>query len=837
MAATTQLPSPSPFHFCNNTVDLYVHCNSQAEFLNDFDVRYRDLNRRRLWSHQSRGTFVSNVGRRRASCRIRCANTELRVLVESNSSNKTSSGSSNSNVQAPVVPLVEIPVTCYQILGVSSQAEKDEIVKSAMHLRNAQIEEGYTRDVVVSRQSLLMDVRDKLLFEPQYAVNNKDKVPPKSSLQIPWAWLPAALCLLQEAGEDRIVLDIGRRAVQQPDAKTYIHDILLSMALAECALAKIGFENNKISQGFEALARAQYLLRSKVSLGKMTLLSQIEESLEELAPACTTELLGMPRTPENAERRLGAIAALRELLRQGLDVEASCRVQDWPFFLNQTLNKLTASEIVELLQWDELALTRKIRKSLESQNQRVVIDFNSFYMVLIAHIALGFSRKQIHLINKGKTICESLNASDGVDLKFEESFCLFLLGQGDEATAAEKLSQLELDRDNATRESISGKETKEFSNSTKSLERWLKDSVLGGFPDTRDCSPSLVNFAAGKRNSRDRQAEKASNLMFNKSQGSLTPFRLDGKSFDCMASANDTSQHLGPAVKQLAPPSSGRSLIEGVDNSDGNSLTPSMQFKRNLSLHPNEVWGSWFELSYLVRMVVYIISLGCIMYAGFKLIKPRFILMWEFRNPIMSSSSSLSSEFSLDKQSRSVSIIENMISRKFRKLFSLRKSQPRYQPESAHAYAPNLAAGLSASVKRAHIQQMSMEEAEALVKRWQAEKSAALGPNHHIHGLIAILDEPMLEQWLALADAAKIRSCFWRFVLLQLSVLRAEILIDENGKELAEIEVILEEAAELVDETQLKNPNYYSTYKILYVLKKQNDGSWRFCEGDIRTPS
>lgn len=39
-----------------------------------------------------------------------------------------------------------------QILGVHDQAEKDEIVKSVMHLRNAQIEEGYTEDVVVSRK-------------------------------------------------------------------------------------------------------------------------------------------------------------------------------------------------------------------------------------------------------------------------------------------------------------------------------------------------------------------------------------------------------------------------------------------------------------------------------------------------------------------------------------------------------------------------------------------------------------------------------------------------------------------------------------------------------------
>lgn len=106
----------------------------------------------------------------------------------------------------------------------------------------------------------------------------------------------------------------------------------------------------------------------------------------------------MPNSPENAERRQGAISALRELLRQGLDVEASCRVQDWPCFCSKALNKLMAAEIVDLLAWDDLAITRKNKKSLESQNQRVVIDINCFYVVLVAHIAVGFSSKQREMV-------------------------------------------------------------------------------------------------------------------------------------------------------------------------------------------------------------------------------------------------------------------------------------------------------------------------------------------------------------------------------------------------------------------------------------------------------
>lgn len=39
-----------------------------------------------------------------------------------------------------------------QLIGLTDQAEKDEIVKSVMDLKSADIEEGYTLDAVVSRQ-------------------------------------------------------------------------------------------------------------------------------------------------------------------------------------------------------------------------------------------------------------------------------------------------------------------------------------------------------------------------------------------------------------------------------------------------------------------------------------------------------------------------------------------------------------------------------------------------------------------------------------------------------------------------------------------------------------
>ncbi|KAF6153301.1 hypothetical protein GIB67_003491 [Kingdonia uniflora] len=43
----------------------------------------------------------------------------------------------------------ELPL---KIIGVLDQAEKDEIVKSVMNLKNTDVEEGYTLDAAVSRQ-------------------------------------------------------------------------------------------------------------------------------------------------------------------------------------------------------------------------------------------------------------------------------------------------------------------------------------------------------------------------------------------------------------------------------------------------------------------------------------------------------------------------------------------------------------------------------------------------------------------------------------------------------------------------------------------------------------
>lgn len=712
-----------------------------------------------------------------------------------------------------------------QVLGVTEKAEKDEIVKAASELKKSEIEDGYTDEVSNCRQALLVDVRDKLLFEQEYAGSKRANVPPRSSLHIPWSWLPAALCVLQEVGEEKLVLEIGQAALRRADSKPYAHDVLLAMALAECSIAKASFEKSKVSLGFEALARAQYLLRKKPSLEKMSLLEQIEESLEELAPACTLELLSLPRTPENSERRRGAIAALCELLGQGLDVESSCRVHDWPYFLSQAMDKLLATEIVDLLSWDSLATTRRNKKSLESQSQRVVVDFNCFYMAMLAHLAFGFSTRQTELISKAKTICECLVASENTDLKFEESFCSYLLGEESGATVFEKLQQLQSNGSSNLRNYglAKKKDSSDKVTVNQSLELWLKDVVLSRFADTRDCPPSLANFFGAPKRilSTSKQKLGATRMVLLSSQMSSSSSQCNRTSGPQNPRLNSSS-HLGEAVKQLAPTTLGGH--SSLDRPVNGSSAASVPLKRNSGSHPVRTLESWGLTGEVVGKIAYTAFLGFSLYGTLKLLRFQF----GHTKPAATTRESAAT-LSLNEASTSEgSFISNSVRRRFEKL-----SKMIWLNNRAHSRSEDpVANAVAATVCK---ENMSLQEAEALVKQWQDIKSEALGPDYQINMLPEILDSSMLSKWQDLALLAKDQSCYWRFVLLNLSVVRAEILLDEVAAgEVAEIDAVLEEAAELVDDSQPKKPSYYSTYEVKYVLRRQNDSSWKICEAAVQ---
>ncbi|KAL2334369.1 hypothetical protein Fmac_015582 [Flemingia macrophylla] len=720
---------------------------------------------------------------------------------------------------------VEIPVSCYQLIGVPDRAEKDEIVKAVMGLKNAEIDEGYTMDVVTVRQDLLMDVRDKLLFEPEYAGNLREKIPPKSSLRIPWSWLPGALCLLQEVGESKLVLEIGQTSLQHQNAKPHTDDLILSMALAECAVAKIGFEKKKVSQGFEALARAQCLLRSKPSLAKMTLLSQIEESLEELAPACTLELLSMPHTPENVDRRRRAILALRELLRQGLDVETSCQVLDWSSFLSQAFDSLLAKEIVDLLPWDNLAAMRKNKKTIESQNLRAVIDSNCFYRIFKAHLAIGFSSKQKEMINKAKGICECLIASEGIDLKFEEAFCLFLLGQCTEAEVVEKLKQLELNS-NPKNNSVLGKAIMDSSAVNPSLEMWLKDSVLALYPDTKDCSPALATFFNSQQKFSGSKNSKGSQQMLStichrplSSSGSL-----ERKDVEESRSYMSSSPNLGFAVKQLTPTDLQSSLLSGRNENGRNSIESPVQVKRNLGSQRNSgIWQKWNKNGYNVIKNTYSKLIHfLLLLKSYLSVPPSPTLHTGFTTSILYKT--ISSGSTLNK------VYKQMVSERV-----LSPNMVWFGDEPSGGWwacdSPNTAEREGSIV---HHIRTPQKYANTINKLLQTNIGRAISPYKKINNNSELLSNPVIIDWVGWGTTKKIGSFVFKYVLLAIAIQPAftfllaiiNCLIPLIDGSIEQAAALKEDAAALIKEV------LYKTYKNKCLLDPQERGNVKNSDSD-----
>lgn len=238
-----------------------------------------------------------------------------------------------------------------------------------------------------------------------------------------------------------------------------------------------------------------------------------------------------------------------------------------------------------------------------------------------------------------------------------------------------------------------------------------------------------------------------SNMMHRQLATALASDRKDEEP----VSRADSSRHLGLAAKQLAPSNLQNPLVE-VKSDAGNCNNPSIQLKRSLGARRSEVWRFWFGRTEVFGKIIFATALGCILFALVKLTNMQFRKMGNgsklgiYKPRTEASSSTWSADSSIDLSYGHSAIKENSIARKFRRLFSKFKGKLRDYPEATDLQTASLAAGLSSSRTSAFRRPMPMEEAETLVKRWQAVKADALGPDHKVDDLFEVLDGSMLGQ-------------------------------------------------------------------------------------------
>lgn len=226
-----------------------------------------------------------------------------------------------------------------------------------------------------------------------------------------------------------------------------------------------------------------------------------------------------------------------------------------------------------------------------------------------------------------------------------------------------------------------------------------------------------------------------------------------------------SSLHIVSAVKQLGPTDLQSPLVTG-DNSGGSNVSASsVQLERKFGVNQDKTWESWFSQSNVTERVTFVAILGCIVLtscklSGMNLSGVRRMSIWASSKPHMNTSSLTSKGDSfLDYNVGSHRIKSSGIGVRIKKLLDLAKVQFMNPSEARNSRTSCLPASLSTSITAVDMKQMSVEEAEALVRQWQAIKAEALGPTHQVDTLSEALDESMLIQVKSI-EWSHLISCF-----------------------------------------------------------------------------
>lgn len=147
--------------------------------------------------------------------------------------------------------------------------------------------------------------------------------------------------------------------------KTVKHDVLLSMALAKCNMARDELEAGvQVAAGCKHLEEALSLLQPLAGPTiAPDLAKDIRASLNELHGQAALEQVSGPITKESAEERKRAVRTLRDLLKQtDVDLTALASVAGSravspisPDFMSKLISCLTLEEAVFLVEWETVA--------------------------------------------------------------------------------------------------------------------------------------------------------------------------------------------------------------------------------------------------------------------------------------------------------------------------------------------------------------------------------------------------------------------------------------------------------------------------------------------------
>ncbi|KAJ0786020.1 putative protein ACCUMULATION AND REPLICATION OF CHLOROPLASTS 6-like, IMS [Helianthus annuus] len=695
---------------------------------------------------------------------------------------------------------VAMPIDFYRVLGAKEHFVGDGIVRCYEARVSKPPQYGYSEDVLISRRQILQAACETLTNPSLRREYDLGFVDDAIVTDVPWDNVPGALCVLQESGEDELVLQIGESLLKERLPKSFKQDVVLAMALSYIEISRdtMAMSPPDYIKGCELLERALKLLQEEgASSLAPDLQAQIDETLEEISPRYVLELLALPLDDEYQTRRTEGLQGVRNILWAvgGGGAAAVAGGFTREDFMNEALLRMTAVEQIELFS--------ATPKNIPAESFEV-------YGVALALVAQAVMGKKPHHISDAENLFQELqqikvtSLSDPsltysvkevrqIDYSLERGLCSLLVGEVDECRSWLGLNNENspyLDPSIATfvlEHSGNDPDNDLLPGLCKLLEAWLTAVVFPRFRDTTD-----VNFKLGDYYDDPVVLRYLERLEGGGGGSSLAAAAAIAKiGAEATAVLDSVKLEAIQALQKVFPlGQESESTVRRYDNNNDefddsdviesdNLITVSEENSLNNSDESKEEETITYQIKdAAVKIMCAGVVVGLMTLAGLKFLPfKKGSTEYKEAGPAMTSDA--------------VTVEESVVE---------------------------------------EIPRMDARYAEGLVRKWQSVKSHALGPHHHLSKLTEVLDGEMLKIWLDRATEIGERGWFWEYNLLNMSI--DSVTISPDGR-LAVVEATLEESAKLTDLTNSENnDSYNSTYTTRYELSYTNS-AWKITKGAV----
>ncbi|XP_076900115.1 protein ACCUMULATION AND REPLICATION OF CHLOROPLASTS 6, chloroplastic-like [Bidens hawaiensis] len=689
---------------------------------------------------------------------------------------------------------VPIPIDFYRVLGAEPHFLGDGIKRcyEARVLKPPQY--GYSDDALISRRQILQAACETLAdlsSRREYNLGLADDEFDTIVTDVPFDNVPGALCVLQEAGEDELVLQIGESLLKERLPKSFKQDVMLAMALSYIEISRdtMAMSPPDYIKGCELLERALKLLQEEgASSLAPDLQAQIDETLEEINPRYVLELLALPLDDEYKSRRTEGLQGVPNILWAvgGGGAAAIAGGFTREDFMNEAFLRMTAAEQVELF---------------TATPYNIPAESFEVYGVALAFIAQAFMGKKPRLVKEADSLFQQLqqikvtalsnsNVRENreADFALERGLCSLLVGEVDECRSWLGLNDenspyqepsivtfvMEHSRNDPDNDLLPGL--------CKLLETWLDEVVFPRFRETADAQFKLGDYY-------DDPIVLRYLERLERVGGSPLAAAAAIAKIGAEATAVLDSVKVGAiqALQKVFPLGQEVESVKRYNNNNDDAVEESFAVETDeLVSEENKLNGNQEREMITYRIKDASVKIAC---AG---------------------------------------LVVGLLTLTGLKFAPFRKG-PRKEVSSVLA-SDAISVGESMVEDSLEIPRMDARVAEDLVRKWQSVKSQAVGPDHCLSKLSEVLDGEMLNIWLKRATEIAQHGWFWEYTLLNITIDSVTISLDGR---LAVVEATLEESAKLTDLTHPENNDSYNlTYTTRYEMSCANS-AWKITKGAV----